>query len=613
MVHAQSGLDAAAGKTANVSAALRRAQADYRDVVSTQGKASAEAFSYAAKIAGLESDLEAATDAQKRYQQQLTNTTKVTERVRQRTSELASRVAGLTGALNDLGGPIATLGQKVLMPAKAFLELRQNVGGTNATLITGGAFAVRAGAALAGAATMALQLAAGAVAATAAVAALAIGLADTARTATLASEAFGAIHPAVADVDFGAITAATNLSSDALRGLVVSLEDAQVTAADMPAALRAAALAEKALGQGGASKFVQQIKDGSLAVSEFASETQQKFGGIVQRQLLGLGDQAVALKRNLSGLFGGLDIEEALQGISKFVAMLSESHVVGRTIKFFFESMFQPLVDGLDEAYYAVEAFALGFLIGMTKVYIAVKPVIAAVAEFLGFDDPSLSLSLESITDIGEMLVPVFLAIAAAFAVVIAAGVAVGAALAAVPIVVGAALQGIVSFITGAVDWIRSIDMGQVATDLWQGFIAGIVAFGPNVVGAITGVVGGAINAAKGLLGISSPSKVFTEIGVNTGEGFAGGVDDTATEAQTAMSAMVEPPPVPVMPSAMASVAPAVSTPDVATSESAGSSIDLSGVVFNFYGVEGAEQAEVRFSELLTRMLEGDVAQLGAA
>jgi hypothetical protein len=65
---------------------------------------------------------------------------------------------------------------------------------------------------------------------------------------------------------------------------------------------------------------------------------------------------------------------------------------------------------------------------------------------------------------------------------------------------------------------------------------------GPNMLKAITGVVGSAVDAAKKALGIASPSKVFAEIGGYTGEGFAMGVDESAPEAQASMTAMVEPP-----------------------------------------------------------------------
>src|SRR5690606_217818 len=104
-------------------------------------------------------------------------------------------------------------------------------------------------------------------------------------------------------------------------------------------------------------------------------------------------------------------------------------------------------------------------------------------------------------------------------------------------------------------------------------------------------------------LGIASPSKVFAEIGENTGEGMSKGVEDTAPAVQGALETMVEPP----------SVAAASAGAGAAEgAASAGGGIDLSGAVFNLYGVEGADDAADRISEALTRLIEGDAAQLGA-
>lgn len=46
-----------------------------------------------------------------------------------------------------------------------------------------------------------------------------------------------------------------------------------------------------------------------------------------------------------------------------------------------------------------------------------------------------------------------------------------------------------------------------------------------SVVNGIKGVVNGAIEGAKNLLGIHSPSKLFTEFGEYTGEGFVNGIN----------------------------------------------------------------------------------------
>ena len=54
-----------------------------------------------------------------------------------------------------------------------------------------------------------------------------------------------------------------------------------------------------------------------------------------------------------------------------------------------------------------------------------------------------------------------------------------------------------------------------------QGLIGGIKQMAANVAQAARDVVTNAINAAKSVLGISSPSRVFMEIGAHTGAGLS--------------------------------------------------------------------------------------------
>lgn len=70
------------------------------------------------------------------------------------------------------------------------------------------------------------------------------------------------------------------------------------------------------------------------------------------------------------------------------------------------------------------------------------------------------------------------------------------------------------------------VDLVQIGKDMLQGLIDGIKNMAGNVTGAIKDVVGGAISGAKSLLGIKSPSRVFKDIGSDTGEGLAIGISD---------------------------------------------------------------------------------------
>jgi len=80
-----------------------------------------------------------------------------------------------------------------------------------------------------------------------------------------------------------------------------------------------------------------------------------------------------------------------------------------------------------------------------------------------------------------------------------------------------------------AKDWL--VETGR---DLIQGLIDGIRSMAQRVIDTITGIVTGAIDSAKRLLGIKSPSKVFFSIGIDVGEGLVRGlarVRDAVSEA----------------------------------------------------------------------------------
>jgi phage-related minor tail protein len=73
--------------------------------------------------------------------------------------------------------------------------------------------------------------------------------------------------------------------------------------------------------------------------------------------------------------------------------------------------------------------------------------------------------------------------------------------------------------------FLSGINLKQMGKDMIQGLINGIGSMAKNLVKKAKGVVNGAIEGAKNLLGIASPSRVFMEIGEYTGEGMAIGMD----------------------------------------------------------------------------------------
>ena len=81
------------------------------------------------------------------------------------------------------------------------------------------------------------------------------------------------------------------------------------------------------------------------------------------------------------------------------------------------------------------------------------------------------------------------------------------------------------NFMTQAVGVIKSINLVTIGKQMIQGLINGIKSMAGSVVGSIKNVVGGAISAAKSALGIKSPSRVFKQIGDDTGQGLVLGLE----------------------------------------------------------------------------------------
>lgn len=83
-------------------------------------------------------------------------------------------------------------------------------------------------------------------------------------------------------------------------------------------------------------------------------------------------------------------------------------------------------------------------------------------------------------------------------------------------------------------NFFRGIDLRQIGIDMIRGLINGIGSMATAVVDSISGVVSGAINGAKKLLGIKSPSRVFFGMGEDTDQGFIDGVGSKLKEVANA-------------------------------------------------------------------------------
>lgn len=690
-----------------------------------------------AKQAGTLKELEAAatgaTAREQKLQATLAGVTKLSGHVDKTIADQAKEWRVLSGVLRDLPGPLGKLGASFAAGEAAEAKFAARFG-------EDAGLAVKLGVGVAGVTAAVLALAAATAYGTVKVATWAVGLADANRNAELAVEAIQAMHPELEALGgtIASVSKQTGMHSDELNELAVNLEEAGVKSDKLADSLRVAALAESALGKGAAGDYESLIKSATEAqkavdeaakksggavskeltdkllaandaVSDFEHNATTKLGGIVARQMQGLSAQSQRLESNISDIFGGLDIDPVLSGLAKIVGLFDKESASGRAIKLLFESVFQPLIDQADDAATAVEAFVLGVEIGAVKLYIALKPTIKAVKEFLGIDDDSLSINFKTLTEVGEELAPVFLLVAGvvggvllvafgAIAAIIAAQIAVWYALVkAVQFVwdmiktfagelydIGAEIVGaieepfkavaaflsgeidlaelgrrlvmnlvntvgnlsglvlhtFISLITAPIDYIFGLDLTDAGKNLIMGFVHGITGSVGAVVSAVSSAMSSAITAAKSVLGIHSPSKVFAGIADNTTDGYTNTLEDNTADVQDATANMLGVGPandnaldpaeelkqaqlsgdadavsrLQGMSSSADAGAPKQAPAPDAGGGSGGKGASFGpGATFNFYGLADAKDALGAFGEMLDAAVEGDTAKLGAA
>jgi len=224
----------------------------------------------------------------------------------------------------------------------------------------------------------------------------------------------------------------------------------------------------------------------------------------------------------------------------------------------------------LEQIGYAIIAFAGVIIEGMPVIMEAIKALFTGLIKLIGELAPPLILTvlnfiLELLTklveyvpkfvDAGMKIIIGFLkGIAKNIADVVKAGIDIvlnflDGIRQKIPAIIDMAFKLIISFINGLANAIRNNHnaiydacenlitaiieaitsflgrLPRIGGQIVSGLINGIVNMGKSLVDAAKGVVQNAIDGAKRLLGIHSPSKVFEEIGKNTGKGMVIGLE----------------------------------------------------------------------------------------
>lgn len=317
--------------------------------------------------------------------------------------------------------------------------------------------------------------------------------------------------------------------------------------------------------------------DANKGIDAVLAAAESKFGGRAKKDAEDVQTLLMTIRSQLMELFDSIDIGP-LQKVLKDVRDVLDSDL-GKEMKgaftemmnALFEALFGPLQDKgrlegivktftsvfksiagfIKEAAPSVKAFVKGFQEGFGAAWPAIKAVASALMSMFGVAAGSKGAAAQVGEFLGKLVGGVILVVGVvggAVGTIVAAfaGIVVGVMtfwngvtdiLGEIPDALMGAWVAVAEFWAGVNSTIAEVWDGfasapdqafQAGSDLISGFANGIAGNAGAVVDAVIGAAGDAIQAAKRILGIASPSKVFTEIGGFTAEGMAGGIDKGA-------------------------------------------------------------------------------------
>lgn len=491
----------------------------------------------------------------------------------------------LTGAFRFLGGPVGRTGALVSESIGKFRIMTKQFGVTKAAAISMAAI-------VAIAYTKMLE---GAYA----LGAFALRSADAARNTGLTVQALlgGVAAGYQMSSAMRGVADETGIGSDRLLEITRALRKAKVSADSMPNALRAVAIQESALGDTeGTDQLIAQLAQGKTAAGNIAKEIDTKFGGIVQKKMLGLGAQAETLQRHFADLVSGFNIEPLLTGLASLVGLFDENTAAGAAMKDLFHSIFEPLLDAAESSIRPIRRFILGLVIGVRQFELAIDPIASAIAT--AFDSGPLSQFGDAAgagTTAGSLLAATLLTMAVLAGLAIALIVLPFSALSKAIDGAGANVDWLKGKWSDFTDWWSGLDFAGLASALIDGLVNGINAGASRVVDAVEGLGDGAISAFKDKFGIHSPSSVMFDQAYQLPAGAAGGIEAGAPLVDEAMDRMIGIP---------------GSKPIKIGGSGGGRSITIEKIEIN--GVKDAEDILDRIGERVMSVLEGAGIELGA-
>lgn len=335
------------------------------------------------------------------------------------------------------------------------------------------------------------------------------------------------------------VSGSTVLGRDKLEQYTSQLYRMGLRGENLGLALEAAAIKGAVLGDEGAKSamgWAAGLAMTGKSVRALTDDIKARFGGVAAKQLLDLDVQAQKMRESFGVLFRDLKIEGLLKAVQTVTSLFSQSTASGRALKSIVETVFQPMIDGVEQLTPLVRRFFQGMIIGALEIGIVLLKVRNWFKRTFGDSELLKGISLQTLAvKLGTVAV---FGLAAVFGVLAAAlSIAAGNVL-----LIYSAFGLLISSIVALVKKAWNFDWKSLGKSIVDGIVGGLKGGAKWVIDAVKNLGDASWKAFKSKLGIASPSKEFAKLGLAIPQGVEKGVNAGAPSVQGAVGDMVDVP-----------------------------------------------------------------------
>lgn len=257
----------------------------------------------------------------------------------------------------------------------------------------------------------------------------------------------------------------------------------------------------------------------------------KRFGEINARKLLDLDVQAAKFKERLAGLASGVKLEPLLKALDSFAELLDESTVTGAALKELTTAFGDEVAGGLKAGVPLARQFFKGAVLGALELGTAYYTLKRGIKDTFGGKSVDNAKAMTVALGVGKATVLGMVVGLTALAGILAVAAA-GAYTMAQPVLY--LWDTFDNFARG----LKKLGFKGLAKAVVEGFVSGIVNGYSSVRDALIGMGETAKTALKKTLGIASPSKFARGAAHNTADGYVLGIEDKEGEVGAAMARM---------------------------------------------------------------------------